>query len=202
MYSDVALARVGLESPKLRTAEALNLEGLHPKPDPQLRPLWQQAEERVEALIRFFSRACGFLKPLEPWLARSGLGAPARRLAELAPISVVEMILPPSLGYARRMHCLIHPDERQRIRLARWGLILPRPLGLPRWGGTGAQHSVDTKRVRHGHLPVTFVPSCLNCRSSARSGQIGRSSDMEGGSYWTKAAVHCLGKAVRAFRAA
>ncbi len=70
-------------------------------------------------------------------------------LAELAPLTVVEVILPLSSGRALRRHGRIHPDDRPRILLARLGLILPRRLGLPRLGDAGAQHDVLTRAGRH-----------------------------------------------------
>lgn len=66
-----------------------------PKTDLQLRPIWHQLEERIQAHVLFSSLAYILWKTLEPWMARSGLGSPGRRLAELAPIKVVDMILPP-----------------------------------------------------------------------------------------------------------
>lgn len=104
------------------------------KSELQLRPIWHQLEERVQAHILFSFLAYALWKTLEQWMARAGLGhAPRTVLTELARIKVVDVLLPTSTGRTLRLQCVTQPDASQRTLLARLGLTLPSRLGQPRW---------------------------------------------------------------------
>lgn len=104
------------------------------KSDLQLRPIWHQLENRVQAHILFSFLAYALWKTLEQWMARAGLGhAPRTLLEELARIKVVDVLLPTSTGRTLRLQCVTQPDASQRTLLARLGLTLPSRLGQPRW---------------------------------------------------------------------
>jgi transposase len=107
------------------------------KSELEVRPIWHQLEERVQAHILFSYLAYAMWKTLEQWMSRSGLGhAPRTILEEFARIKAVTIALPTSSGKQIHLRCVTTPDEGQRILLSRLGLELPRRLGQPRWKET------------------------------------------------------------------
>jgi transposase len=104
------------------------------KSELEVRPIWHQIEERVQAHILFSFMAYAMWKTLEQWMARCGLGnGPRTVLEEFARIKASSVILPTSTGRNLKLECVTTPDKSQRILLSRLGLALPRRLGEPRW---------------------------------------------------------------------
>jgi transposase len=104
------------------------------KSELEVRPIWHQMEERVQAHILFSFLAYAMWKTLEQWMARSGLGnGPRTVLEEFARIKASTVILPTSTGRNLSLVCVTTPDEALIILLGRMGLVLPRRLGEPRW---------------------------------------------------------------------
>ena len=101
------------------------------KTDLEIRPIWHQKEERVDAHILVCFLAYVLWKTLEQMCRRAGLGdEPRRVLAELGRIKLVDVVLPTRGGTEIRRRCVTRPDEHQAILLQRLGLNLPSSLPL------------------------------------------------------------------------
>lgn len=99
------------------------------KTDLQLRPIWHQKEDRVEAhlLVCFLSYV--LWKTLGGLCDQAGLGSEPRRvLAELSEIRSMDVVLPTDKGVELRRSCVSRPSEHQAILLERLGLRLPLRL--------------------------------------------------------------------------
>jgi transposase len=103
------------------------------KSDLQLRPVWHQKAERVQAHILVCFLAYVLRKTLEGWSARAGLGnSPTTILEEFARIQSTDVVAPTSDGRTIRLRCVVRPDKAQAILLDHLGLRLPQRLRLPR----------------------------------------------------------------------
>ena len=103
------------------------------KSDLQLRPVWHQKAERVQAHILVCFLAYVLRKTLEGWSARAGLGnSPTTLLEEFARIGSTDVVAPTTDGRTIRLRCVVRPDKAQAILLDHLGLKLPQRLQLPR----------------------------------------------------------------------
>ncbi|MCK4283419.1 MAG: IS1634 family transposase [Candidatus Brocadiae bacterium] len=101
------------------------------KTDLQIRPIWHQKEERVDAHILVCFLAYVIWKTLAQMCRQAGLGdEPRRVLAELGRIKLVDVVLPTRDGTQIRRRCVTRPDDHQAILLQRLGLNLPSSLPL------------------------------------------------------------------------
>jgi transposase len=84
-----------------------------------VRPIWHQREDRVQAHILVCFLAFVLWKSLEMWQQRAGLGnSPRTILEELARIQSHDVVLPtPTLGQVR-LRCVTQPDAAQAALLA------------------------------------------------------------------------------------
>lgn len=99
------------------------------KSDLEIRPVWHQREERVQAHIFVCFLAYVLWKTLEQWTRRAGLGDTARTvLAELAQVQSVDVVLPTTDGRVLRVRCVVKPEPPQALLLERLGIQLPRRL--------------------------------------------------------------------------
>ncbi|MBV8322072.1 MAG: IS1634 family transposase [Hyphomicrobiales bacterium] len=97
-----------------------------------VRPIWHQREERVQAHILVCFLAFVLWKSLEMWQQRVGLGnAPRTILEELARIQSHDVVLPTSTHGEIRLRCVAQPDTAQAALLDRLGLNLPKRMRLP-----------------------------------------------------------------------
>jgi hypothetical protein len=97
----------------------------------QLRPIWHQKQERVEAHILVCFLAYLLWKTLAQLCRRAGLGNEPRKVfQELAEISLVEVVLPTRNGVTLRKRCITRPTEHQAILLQQLGLPLPHSLEM------------------------------------------------------------------------
>jgi transposase len=97
-----------------------------------VRPIWHQREERVQAHILVCFLAFVLWKSLEMWQQRAGLGnAPRTILEELARIQSHDIVLPTTAHGAIRLRCVARPDAAQIMLLDRLGLRLPKRMRLP-----------------------------------------------------------------------
>jgi transposase len=104
------------------------------KSELNIRPIWHQMEERVQAHVLFSFLAYAMWKTLQTWMERSGLGRGARTvIEEFARIKAADVILPTSAGREVRLTCVTRPDKAQRAIIERLGLELPERVGRPRW---------------------------------------------------------------------
>lgn len=101
------------------------------KSDLQIRPIWHQKTERVQAHILVCFLAYVLWKTLGQMCRAAGLGdEPRRVLEELAKIRLVDVVLPTRSGPEIRRRCVSQPTDHQAILLQRLGLNLPKNLPL------------------------------------------------------------------------
>ena len=103
-----------------------------------LRPIWYQREDRVQAHILVCFLAFVLWKSLEMWQQRSGLGnSPRAILQELACIHSQDVVLPTATHGEIRLRCVTQPDADQAMLLDRLGIVLPKRMRL-------AEHELPT----------------------------------------------------------
>lgn len=94
-----------------------------------VRPIWHQREDRVQAHILVCFLAFVLWKSLEMWQQRAGLGnSPRTILEELARIQSNDVILPTTTHGQIRLRCVTHPDPAQAALLDRLGIVLPKRM--------------------------------------------------------------------------
>ena len=99
------------------------------KSDLDLRPIWHQKQERVEAHILVCFLAYVLWKALAQTCRAAGLGDEPRKVfEELSKVALVEVALPTRTGVTIRKRCVSRPTEHQAILLQRLGLRLPAAL--------------------------------------------------------------------------
>lgn len=96
-----------------------------------VRPIWHQREDRVQAHILVCFLAFVLWKSLEMWQQRAGLGnSPRTVLEELARIQSHDVVLPTTTHGQLRLRCVTQPDAAQAALLDRLGVILPKRMRL------------------------------------------------------------------------
>ena len=96
-----------------------------------VRPIWHQREDRVQAHILVCFLAFVLWKGLEMWQQRAGLGnSPRTILEELARIQSHDVVLPTATHGQIRLRCVTQPDAAQAALLDRLGIILPKRMRL------------------------------------------------------------------------
>jgi transposase len=96
-----------------------------------LRPIWHQHEDRVQAHILVCFLAFVLWKSLEMWQQRAGLGnSPRTILEELARIQSHDVVLPTAAYGQIRLRCVTQPDAAQAALLDRLGVVLPKRMRL------------------------------------------------------------------------
>ena len=96
-----------------------------------LRPIWHQREDRVQAHILVCFLAFALWKSLEMWQQRVGLGnSPRTMLEELARIHSHDVVLPTTTHGQIRLRCVTQPDGGQAALLDRLGIVLPKRMRL------------------------------------------------------------------------
>jgi transposase len=94
-----------------------------------LRPIWHQREDRVQAHILVCFLAFVLWKSLEMWQSRAGLGnSPRTVLEELARIQSNDVVLPTASHGQIRLRCVTQPDAAQAALLDRLGVVLPKRM--------------------------------------------------------------------------
>jgi transposase len=97
-----------------------------------LRPIWHQREDRVQAHIFVCFLAFVLWKCLEMWQSRAGLGnSPRTILEELARIQSHDVVLPTATHGHIRLRCVTQPDPAQAALIDRLGIVLPKRMRLP-----------------------------------------------------------------------
>jgi len=97
-----------------------------------LRPIWHQREDRVQAHILVCFLAFVLWKSLEMWQQRAGLGnSPRTILEELARIQSHDVVLPTAAHGHIHLRCVAQPDTDQSALLDRLGIVLPKRMRLP-----------------------------------------------------------------------
>jgi transposase len=96
-----------------------------------VRPIWHQREDRVQAHILVCFLAFVLWKSLEMWQQHAGLGnSPRTILEELARIQSHDVVLPTATHGQIRLRCVTQPDPAQAALLDRLGIILPKRMRL------------------------------------------------------------------------
>jgi transposase len=96
-----------------------------------VRPIWHQREDRVQAHILVCFLAFVLWKSLEMWQQRAGLGnSPRTILEELARIQSHDVVLPNTTHGQVRLRCVTQPDPAQAALLDRLGIVLPKRMRL------------------------------------------------------------------------
>ena len=96
-----------------------------------VRPIWHQREDRVQAHILVCFLAFVLWKCLEMWQSRGGLGnSPRTILEELAHIQSHDVVLPTATHGHLRLRCVTQPDAAQAALLDRLGIVLPKRMRL------------------------------------------------------------------------
>lgn len=96
------------------------------KSDLQIRPVWHQKAERVEAHILVCFLAYVLWKTLEAQCRQAGLGDEPRQVfRELSEIALVDVLLPTRTGVTLRKRCIGQPNQHQLVLLQHLGLRLP-----------------------------------------------------------------------------
>jgi transposase len=96
------------------------------KSDLQIRPVWHQKPERVQAHILVCFLAYVLWKTLEAQCRQAGLGDEPRQVfRELSEIALVDVVLPTRNGITLRKRCIGQPNQHQLVLLQHLGLKLP-----------------------------------------------------------------------------
>jgi transposase len=96
-----------------------------------VRPIWHQREDRVQAHILVCFLAFVLWKSLEMWQQRAGLGnSPRTILEELARIQSHDVVLPTATHGQIRLRCVTQPDPAQAALLDRLGIVLPKRMRI------------------------------------------------------------------------
>jgi transposase len=96
-----------------------------------VRPIWHQREDRVQAHILVCFLAFVLWKSLEMWQQRAGLGnSPRTVIEELARIQSHDVVLPTPTHGPIRLRCVTQPDAAQAALLDRLGIVLPKRMRL------------------------------------------------------------------------
>lgn len=99
------------------------------KSDLQLRPVWHQKRERVEAHILVCFLGYVLWKTLGQFCRQAGLGDEPRKVFdEISQIALVDVVLPTRGGVSIRKRCVAKPSDHQAILLQRLGFQLPVSL--------------------------------------------------------------------------
>ena len=104
------------------------------KDELELRPIWHQNKDRVQAHILVCFIAYAMWKTLGGWMKTSGLGdSPRELLEELTAVKTGDVILPTiapdgSKGPQLMIRCVTRPDPHTEVLLNRLGVDLPRQL--------------------------------------------------------------------------
>jgi transposase len=107
-----------------------------------LRPIWHQREDRVQAHILVCFLAFVLWKSLEMWQSRAGLGnSPRIILEELKRIQSQDVVLPTAAHRQIRLRCVTQPDPAQAALLNRLGIVLPKRMRLTEQDLSALKHS-------------------------------------------------------------
>jgi transposase len=101
------------------------------KSDLQIRPVWHQRQDRVEAHILVCFLAYVLWKTLAAMCRQAGLGGEPRVAFEnLSELSLVDVVLPTRNGTLIQKRCISQPTQHQLILLQRLGLRPPASLEI------------------------------------------------------------------------
>ena len=124
-WSDQQLWKVNIQLTQAEVAFRIQKDQLN------VRPIWHQREDRVQAHILVCFLAFVLWKCLEMWHSCAGLGnSPRTILEELARIQSHDVVLPTEAHGHIRLRCVAQPDPAQAALLDRLGVVLPKRMRL------------------------------------------------------------------------
>jgi len=101
------------------------------KSDLQLRPIWHQKKERVQAHILVCFLAYVLWKTFSALCKRAGLGDEPRQVFdELSQIKMVDVVMQTKGGVEIRRRCIADPDKHQKLLLDMLRLRVPKQLRM------------------------------------------------------------------------
>ncbi len=101
------------------------------KQDLQLRPIWHQREDRVQAHILMCFLAYVLWKCLAQMCKHAGLGNEHRKVfEEIKTLSLVDVVLPTRTGIEITLRCVSKPEQHLAILLQKLNLKPPSRLGM------------------------------------------------------------------------
>jgi len=101
------------------------------KSDLQIRPVWHQRADRVQAHIFVCFLAYVLWKTLGQMCHLAGLGNEPRKIfEELKEISLVDVLLPTRTGITLHKQCVSRPSDHQALLLQKLQLKLPSTMGI------------------------------------------------------------------------
>jgi transposase len=101
------------------------------KSDLQIRPVWHQRADRVQAHIFVCFLAYVLWKALGQMCHLAGLGNEPRKVfEELKEISLVDVLLPTRNGITLRKQCVSRPSDHHALLLQKLQLKLPSSMGI------------------------------------------------------------------------
>jgi transposase len=101
------------------------------KSDLQLRPIWHQTKERVQAHILVCFLAYVLWKAFGQLCKRAGLGdEPRQAFDEISQIKMIDVVLHTTDGQLIRRRCVADPSKHQKVLLSMLKLRLPRQLRI------------------------------------------------------------------------
>lgn len=99
-----------------------------------LRPIWHQKQNRVEAHILVAFLAFATWKTIQKWSERAGLGSSVKTVIDtLRGLKATDVILPTTGGREIRLSCVSTPGKPLGVLLQRLGLTVPKRLAAPAW---------------------------------------------------------------------
>jgi transposase len=112
------------------------------KDELNVRPIWHQRADRLQAHILVCFLAFVLWKCLEMWQQRAGLGnSPRTVLEEFARIQSHDVVLPTATHGQIRLRCVTQPDAAQAALLDRLGIVLPKRMRLAEHELSALAHS-------------------------------------------------------------
>lgn len=99
------------------------------KSDLQLRPIWHQKKERVQAHILVCFLAYVIWKTFAQLCKRAGLGDEPRQIFdELSQIKMVNVVMKAKDGTKIRRRCIAEPTKEQKVLLTMLRMRLPKQI--------------------------------------------------------------------------
>jgi transposase len=99
------------------------------KTEMNIRPIFHQTQERVQAHVFVCFLALVMYRTLSQWMRAAGLGnSPRKLIEELANLRSVDVVLPLQEGPELRLRCVSQPEKSQQILLDRLKIYPPKRI--------------------------------------------------------------------------
>lgn len=99
------------------------------KSEMDIRPVWHQTEERVQAHIFVCFLSLVMYRTLSQWMQAAGIGnSPRKLIEELANIRSMDVVLPVANGPELKLRCVSQPEKAQQILLDRLKIYPPKRI--------------------------------------------------------------------------